>query len=69
VDGDLVEDHTLYRRLAGYGLQLYSASTDSLVAYSDADWAGCPTAMQSTYGNEAEYNRVAYVVALRNLFT
>ncbi|GKD17102.1 ribonuclease H-like domain-containing protein, partial [Tanacetum coccineum] len=60
VDGDLVEDPTLYRRLAaslryvrgtmGYGLQLYSASTYSLVAYSDEDWAGCPTAMQSTYG-------------------
>ncbi|XP_071738807.1 uncharacterized mitochondrial protein AtMg00810-like [Rutidosis leptorrhynchoides] len=25
------------------GLQLYSSSTTSLVAYSDADWAGCPT--------------------------
>ncbi|GJT35843.1 transketolase, chloroplastic [Tanacetum coccineum] len=26
-----------------YGLQLFSSSTTSLVAYSDADWAGCPT--------------------------
>ncbi|GJZ83937.1 ribonuclease H-like domain-containing protein [Tanacetum coccineum] len=26
-----------------YGLQLYSSTTSSLVAYSDADWAGCPT--------------------------
>ncbi|GJV57607.1 ribonuclease H-like domain-containing protein [Tanacetum coccineum] len=25
------------------GLQLYSSTTSSLVAYSDADWAGCPT--------------------------
>ncbi|GJV47025.1 ribonuclease H-like domain-containing protein [Tanacetum coccineum] len=26
-----------------YGLQLFSSSTTDLVAYSDADWAGCPT--------------------------
>nr|GEX89662.1 ribonuclease H-like domain-containing protein [Tanacetum cinerariifolium] len=26
----------------GHGLQLFSSSTSSLVAYSDADWAGCP---------------------------
>nr|GFA66255.1 ribonuclease H-like domain-containing protein [Tanacetum cinerariifolium] len=26
-----------------FGLQLYSSSTTDLVAYSDADWAGCPT--------------------------
>ncbi|GJR57325.1 ribonuclease H-like domain-containing protein [Tanacetum coccineum] len=26
-----------------YGLQLFSSSTTNLVAYSDADWAGCPT--------------------------
>ncbi|GKA36056.1 ribonuclease H-like domain-containing protein [Tanacetum coccineum] len=25
-----------------FGLQLYASSTRSLVAYSDADWAGCP---------------------------
>ncbi|GJT05889.1 ribonuclease H-like domain-containing protein [Tanacetum coccineum] len=33
-----------------YGLQLYSSSTSSLVAYSDADWAGCPTTRRSTSG-------------------
>ncbi|GJW99954.1 ribonuclease H-like domain-containing protein [Tanacetum coccineum] len=32
-----------------YGLQLFSSSTTSLVAYSDADWAGCPT-QRSTSG-------------------
>ncbi|GJS16697.1 RNA-directed DNA polymerase [Tanacetum coccineum] len=32
-----------------YGLQLYSSST-SLVAYSDANWAGCPTNRRSTSG-------------------
>ncbi|GJS67524.1 ribonuclease H-like domain-containing protein [Tanacetum coccineum] len=32
-----------------YGLQLFS-STTSLVAYSDADWAGCPTTRRSTSG-------------------
>ncbi|GKF00404.1 ribonuclease H-like domain-containing protein, partial [Tanacetum coccineum] len=26
-----------------FGLQLFSSSTTDLVAYSDADWAGCPT--------------------------
>nr|GEU29738.1 ribonuclease H-like domain-containing protein [Tanacetum cinerariifolium] len=33
-----------------YGLQLFSSSTSSLVAYSDADWAGCPTTWRSTSG-------------------
>ncbi|GJU26823.1 ribonuclease H-like domain-containing protein [Tanacetum coccineum] len=33
-----------------YCLQLYSSSTSSLVAYSDADWAGCPTTRRSTSG-------------------
>ncbi|GKD43908.1 ribonuclease H-like domain-containing protein, partial [Tanacetum coccineum] len=31
-----------------YGLQLFSSSTTSLVAYLDADWAGCPTTRRST---------------------
>ncbi|GKB85189.1 ribonuclease H-like domain-containing protein [Tanacetum coccineum] len=34
-----------------YGLQLFSPSTTSLVAYSDADLAGCPTTRRSTFGN------------------
>ncbi|GJY01205.1 ribonuclease H-like domain-containing protein [Tanacetum coccineum] len=33
-----------------YGLQLFSSSTTDLVAYSDADWAGCPTTQRSTSG-------------------
>nr|GEV13428.1 ribonuclease H-like domain-containing protein [Tanacetum cinerariifolium] len=33
-----------------YGLQLFSSSTTNLVAYSDADWAGCPTIRRSTSG-------------------
>ncbi|GKA82350.1 ribonuclease H-like domain-containing protein [Tanacetum coccineum] len=33
-----------------YGLQLFSSSTTDLVAYSDADWVGCPTARRSTLG-------------------
>ncbi|GJQ90458.1 ribonuclease H-like domain-containing protein [Tanacetum coccineum] len=33
------------------GLQLYSSTTSFLVAYSDADWAGCPTTWRSTFGN------------------
>nr|GEU79366.1 ribonuclease H-like domain-containing protein [Tanacetum cinerariifolium] len=33
-----------------YGLQLFSSSTTDLVAYSDADWAACPTTSRSTLG-------------------
>nr|GEX09980.1 ribonuclease H-like domain-containing protein [Tanacetum cinerariifolium] len=33
-----------------YGLQLFASSTTSLVAYSDAGWAGCPTTRRSTSG-------------------
>ncbi|XP_071699462.1 secreted RxLR effector protein 161-like [Rutidosis leptorrhynchoides] len=33
-----------------FGLQLYSSSPTALVAYSDADWAGCPTTRRSTSG-------------------
>ncbi|XP_071695852.1 uncharacterized mitochondrial protein AtMg00810-like [Rutidosis leptorrhynchoides] len=32
------------------GLQLYASSTASLIAYSDADWEGCPTTRRSTSG-------------------
>ncbi|GJW46851.1 ribonuclease H-like domain-containing protein [Tanacetum coccineum] len=33
-----------------YDLQSFSLSTTYLVAYSDADWAGCPTTRRSTSG-------------------
>ncbi|GJZ45256.1 ribonuclease H-like domain-containing protein, partial [Tanacetum coccineum] len=49
-DGDPVSILTPYRSLADYGLQLFSSSTTNLVAYSDADWAGCPTTRRSTSG-------------------
>ncbi|XP_071694369.1 uncharacterized mitochondrial protein AtMg00810-like [Rutidosis leptorrhynchoides] len=32
------------------GLQLYASSPSTLVAYSDADWAGCPTTRRCTSG-------------------
>ncbi|XP_071699652.1 uncharacterized mitochondrial protein AtMg00810-like [Rutidosis leptorrhynchoides] len=32
------------------GLQLYASSPATLVAYSDGDWAGCPTTRRSTSG-------------------
>ncbi|GJW93072.1 ribonuclease H-like domain-containing protein [Tanacetum coccineum] len=51
-----------------FGLQLYASIIGSLVAYTDVDWAGCPTTRRST---SAEYRGVANVVAktawLRNL--
>nr|GEZ78014.1 ribonuclease H-like domain-containing protein [Tanacetum cinerariifolium] len=31
-----------------YDLQLFSSTTDSLIAYLDADWVGCPTTRRST---------------------
>ncbi|GJT53733.1 ribonuclease H-like domain-containing protein [Tanacetum coccineum] len=33
-----------------YGLQLFASSNTSLVTYSNADWAGCPTTRRSTSG-------------------
>jgi hypothetical protein len=33
-----------------FGLQLYKSSPFNLVAYSDADWAGCPDTRKSTSG-------------------
>ncbi|GKC64505.1 ribonuclease H-like domain-containing protein [Tanacetum coccineum] len=44
------------RATLDYGLQLFSSSTTYLVAYSNADWAGCPTTRRST--SEAEYRGV-----------
>ncbi|GJW26124.1 ribonuclease H-like domain-containing protein [Tanacetum coccineum] len=32
------------------GLQLYASATTSLVGYTDADWAGCPSTRRSTSG-------------------
>ncbi|GJY11537.1 gypsy type transposase [Tanacetum coccineum] len=56
-DGVPVQDPTLYRSLAGgapgtleLGLQLYASATTSLVGYTDADWAGCPSTRRSTSG-------------------
>ncbi|GJS51130.1 ribonuclease H-like domain-containing protein [Tanacetum coccineum] len=57
------------RGILDHGLQLFSCSTTSLVAYLNANWAGCPTTWRST--SEAEYYGVANAVAetcwLRNL--
>ncbi|GKC93179.1 ribonuclease H-like domain-containing protein [Tanacetum coccineum] len=52
-DGDLVSDPLYIVVLQGtldFGLQLYSSPSSSLVAYTDADWAGCPTTRRSTSG-------------------
>nr|XP_020181715.1 uncharacterized mitochondrial protein AtMg00810-like [Aegilops tauschii subsp. strangulata] len=36
--------------MLSHGLQLYSTSPDSMIAYTDADWAGCPETQCSTSG-------------------
>ncbi|GKC38428.1 ribonuclease H-like domain-containing protein [Tanacetum coccineum] len=38
------------RDTSDYGLQLFSSFTTDLVAYTDADWVGCPTTTRSTSG-------------------
>ncbi|GKC84843.1 ribonuclease H-like domain-containing protein, partial [Tanacetum coccineum] len=43
-----------------FGLHLYASDTTSLVGYTDADWAGCPSTRRST---SAEYHGIANVVA------
>nr|GEV67870.1 ribonuclease H-like domain-containing protein [Tanacetum cinerariifolium] len=52
-----------------HGLQLFSSSTSSLVAYSDADWAGCPNTRRWTSGGRVSWcaNVVAETCWLRNL--
>ncbi|GJU70234.1 ribonuclease H-like domain-containing protein [Tanacetum coccineum] len=64
VDGDLVRDPMLYRSLADAlqyltfmrpGIscivqQLHVSSMTQLAAYTDADWAGCPTTHRSASG-------------------
>ncbi|GJS50237.1 ribonuclease H-like domain-containing protein [Tanacetum coccineum] len=59
-NGVSVQDPTMYRSLAGgfsisrlhgtldLGLHLYASSTTSLVGYTNADWAGCPSTRRST---------------------
>ncbi|GJV60285.1 ribonuclease H-like domain-containing protein [Tanacetum coccineum] len=38
------------RGIVDFGLQLYASATNSLVGYTDADWAGCPSTHRSTSG-------------------
>ncbi|GJU00431.1 ribonuclease H-like domain-containing protein [Tanacetum coccineum] len=55
---DLREPHLVaLKRILRYvkgtldlGLHLYASSTTSLVGYTDADWAGCPSTRRSTSG-------------------
>ncbi|GJY97002.1 ribonuclease H-like domain-containing protein [Tanacetum coccineum] len=51
-NGVPVQDPTMYRRLGTLNLvlHLYASSTTSLVGYTDADWAGCPSTRRSTLG-------------------
>ncbi|KAK1650367.1 hypothetical protein QYE76_068172 [Lolium multiflorum] len=44
-----------------FGLSLHASTATDIVAYSDADWAGCPDTRRSTA--EAEYRAVANAVA------
>nr|GEZ78304.1 ribonuclease H-like domain-containing protein [Tanacetum cinerariifolium] len=38
------------RGTVDFNLQLYASATTSLVGYTDADWAGCPSTRCSTFG-------------------
>ncbi|GKA37211.1 ribonuclease H-like domain-containing protein, partial [Tanacetum coccineum] len=38
------------RGTVDFGLKLYVSATTSLVGYTDADWAGCPSTRRSTSG-------------------
>ncbi|GJW58535.1 ribonuclease H-like domain-containing protein [Tanacetum coccineum] len=38
------------RGTTDFGLQLFRSPTSQLIAYSDADWAGCPATRRSTSG-------------------
>nr|GEX78739.1 ribonuclease H-like domain-containing protein [Tanacetum cinerariifolium] len=38
------------RRTTNLGLQLFRSTTSQLIAYFDADWAGCPATRRSTSG-------------------
>nr|GEV88542.1 ribonuclease H-like domain-containing protein [Tanacetum cinerariifolium] len=38
------------QRTLDFGFHLYSSTTISLVGYTDADWAGCPSTRRSTSG-------------------
>ncbi|GJS15136.1 ribonuclease H-like domain-containing protein [Tanacetum coccineum] len=52
--GVLVADPTLFCSLVGgtldFSLQLYASSIDSLIPYSDVDWASCPSNRRSIFG-------------------
>ncbi|GJW12626.1 ribonuclease H-like domain-containing protein [Tanacetum coccineum] len=41
---------TIYSWNSISGLQLHATPTDALLAYSDADWGGCPSTRRSTSG-------------------
>nr|GEY46884.1 ribonuclease H-like domain-containing protein [Tanacetum cinerariifolium] len=75
-DSDPITDPTLYRSLTAlkrilryfggtlrFRLHLYASTTTSLIAYSNADWVGCPTTRRSTSGVNVEYRGVARAVA------
>ncbi|XP_071728397.1 uncharacterized mitochondrial protein AtMg00810-like [Rutidosis leptorrhynchoides] len=38
------------RGIVDNGLQIFPSSSTKLIAYSDADWGGCPDTLRSTYG-------------------
>ncbi|GJW43030.1 ribonuclease H-like domain-containing protein [Tanacetum coccineum] len=59
--------YAVQQGMLNYGLQLFSSSTMDLVAYSDAEWAGCPTTRCSTSEYRGVANAVAETCWLRNL--
>ncbi|GKD67178.1 ribonuclease H-like domain-containing protein [Tanacetum coccineum] len=68
--GSLQEPHfSALKRIftLDHGLRLFSSSTTSLVAYSDADWAGFPTTRRSASKYRGVANAVVETCWLRNL--
>ncbi|GKD52532.1 ribonuclease H-like domain-containing protein, partial [Tanacetum coccineum] len=53
------------RGTTDFGLQLLRSTTSQLIAYSDADWAGCPATAEAEYRGVA--NAVAETSWIRNL--
>ncbi|GJU74909.1 ribonuclease H-like domain-containing protein [Tanacetum coccineum] len=51
------------QRTLDFGLHLYASVTTSLVGYTDADWAGCPSTRSAIYmsANPVQHQRTKHI--------